>query len=79
MLLKGLLDNDLIALNENEGVIRKEIRRVITGELKIGQHIDESVRKKLLSFSRKLTEGSPEWDVLYKKFYEEEEIRKGKK
>jgi len=24
-------------------------------------------------------EGSPEWEVLYRKFYEEEEVKKGRK
>jgi hypothetical protein len=36
------------------------------------------VRRKLQSFSRKLIEGSPEWEVLYKKFFREEEIKKGR-
>lgn len=78
ILLKGLMDRDLIALNEEEGTVRREIKRIISNELKIGADIDEAVRKKLQSFSKKLVEGSPEWEILYKKFFREEEIKKGR-
>ena len=78
VLLKGPMDRDLIALNEEEGVVRREIKRIVNNELKIGEDIDLVVRKKLLSFSKKLVEGSPEWEILYKKFFREEEIKKGR-
>ncbi|MDO9288598.1 MAG: DUF507 family protein [Thermodesulfovibrionales bacterium] len=78
VLLKGLMDRDLIALNEEEGTVRREIKRIISNELKVGADIDESVRKKLQSFSKKLVEGSPEWEILYKKFFREEEIKRGR-
>ncbi len=76
--LKGLMDRDLIALNEEEGTVRREIKRIISNELKVGADIDEAVRKKLQSFSKKLVEGSPEWEILYKKFFREEEIKRGR-
>ncbi len=79
VLLKGLLDKGLVRLKDEEGVVRKEIKRTIVGELKIGGEIDDAVRRKLLSFSRKLVEGSPEWDVLYGKFFSEEEVKRGKR
>ncbi len=78
ILLKGLIKGNLVELLTDEGTIRREIKRTIVGELKIGEEIDQNVRKKLQSFSRKLIEGSPEWDVLYKKFFREEEIKKGR-
>jgi len=78
VLLKGLVERDLIGLTDEEGKIRREIKRVIVNELKIGEDIDEAVRKKLQSFSRKLAEGSPEWEVLYKKFFREEETKRGR-
>jgi hypothetical protein len=78
VLFKELVDRDIIQVKEEEGKIRREIRRVITMELKIGENIDEAVRRKLQSYSRKIIEGSPEWEVLYKKFYQEEEIRRGR-
>ena len=79
ILLNKLYDLDLISMDEDEEAsIRREIKRTIVGELKIGEEIDQVVRKKLLSFSKKLIEGSSEWEVLYKKYYREEEIKKGR-
>ncbi|GAB4414961.1 MAG: DUF507 family protein [Thermodesulfovibrionales bacterium] len=70
--LKGLIDRKLIELKDEEGKVRREIKRSIASFLKQSEDIDSSVRKKLQSFSRKVVEGSPEWEVLYRKFYREE-------
>ncbi len=77
VLLKGLTDRNLIELNDEEGKVRREMKRSTVSFLKVSEDIDSSVRKKLQSFSRKIIEGSPEWEVLYKKFYREEAARKG--
>lgn len=79
MLLKGLLEHKLVALKVEDSEVRREIKKTIVNELKIGEDIDATVTRKLLSFSKKLVEGSPEWEVLYRKFYEEEETKKGRK
>lgn len=79
MLLKGLLEKGLIALKEDDSLVRREIKRTIINELKIGEEIDAEVRKKLQSYSKKLVEGSPEWEILYKKFFEEEDAKKGRR
>jgi uncharacterized protein len=78
VLLKGLIAEDLVALIEEEGSIRREIKRTIVSELKVGEEIDTVVRKKLQSFSKKVIEGTPEWEVMYKKFFREEEIKRGR-
>jgi hypothetical protein len=78
VLLKNIIAEDIAGLLEEEGAIRREIKRTIISELKIGEEIDAIVRKKLQSFSKKLTEGTPEWEVMYRKFFREEEIRKGR-
>jgi hypothetical protein len=79
VLLKGLLEKDLVEDIEDEGKIRAEIKRTIISEMKIGEEIDSIVRKKLFSFSKKIIEGSPEWDVLYKKYFREEEMKRGRR
>lgn len=50
----------------------REIKRVIAAEVAVEGEIDQYVRARLASYSRPLPEGSQEWDVLYRKFYEEE-------
>jgi len=78
ILLRELKKQDLVEVLEEEGKVRRQIRRSIMDELKLGEEIDEAVRRKINSMSKKLTEGSPEWEVLYKKFFKEEEKRRGR-
>ena len=78
VLLKGLMDQDLIDLVDDASDVRREMKRTIVAELKIGEEIDQIVRKKLQTYSKKLIEGSPEWEVMYKKLFREEEVKKGR-
>ncbi len=76
ILFNGLISKGLITLKADEQEIRREIKRSFIQALKIGESIDEIVRRKLQSFSKKIVEGSPEWNILYKKFFEEEEKKR---
>ncbi len=40
------------------------------------EEIDLAVRRKLASYSQTKVPGSREWDILYRKFYEEEAARR---
>ena len=79
IVLKGLINKGLITLKEDDSLVRREIKRTIIRELKFGEDIDVAARKKIQSLSKKVVDGSPEWDVLYKKFFEEEESRRGRR
>ncbi|MGB9710937.1 MAG: DUF507 family protein [Thermodesulfovibrio sp.] len=76
VLFNGLINKGLIKLKVEEQEVRREIKRSFIQALKIGETIDEIVRRKLQSFSKKIIEGSPEWNVLYNKFFEEEEKKR---
>ena len=78
VLLKGLKDRDIIEVLQEDSKIRSEIKRTVMSELQIGEEMDSAVKIKLQSFSRKILEGSPEWEVLYRKFYREEEQKRGR-
>lgn len=78
VLLKGLIERETIAPLTEEGDIRREMRRIINKELKISADLDTAVRNKLMSYSKKIPEGSPEWEVLYQKFFHEESSKKGR-
>ncbi|KWT91680.1 DUF507 family protein [Candidatus Magnetominusculus xianensis] len=78
ILLIALKGKDLITTKADDSIIRKEIKKSIAAEIKTGEEIDADVRRKLSSFSKKLTEGSSEWEILYKKFYAEESSKKGR-
>ena len=60
---------------DNERVTLNEIKRVMAEEHERDAQIDAIVRKKIASLSRNVPPGSREWDVLYRKYYEEEQAR----
>ncbi len=42
----------------------------------VSEEIDSAVRRKLASYSQAKVPGSREWEILYRKFYEEEAARR---
>ena len=65
-------------LKVDEGAVLREIKRFLAAEVKVDEEADAFVRRRLASYSRPLVEGSPEWDTLYRKTFEEE-MRKRRK
>ena len=56
----------------NEGRALLETKQVLHAFFQREDHIDEIVRQKIQSLSRLVPPGSREWDVLYRKYFEEE-------
>ena len=78
IIFQGLVERKLSDPVVEESKVRAEIKRSIIAELKIGEEIDSTVRKRLQSFSKKILEGSPEWEIMYKKYFKEEELKRGR-
>ncbi len=57
--------------------VRLEIARVMLEELKMDELCDQEARKTVSSYANSPREGSPEWDVLYHKHYEEQLTKHG--
>ena len=55
--------------------IRQDIFKMISDEMKADEAIDAIVRRKIETQKRVIVEGSDEWEVLYRKYYEEEAAR----
>ncbi len=72
VILMAVKKSPLLEVKGDDGRILKDIKRVLATELAQEQDIDRKVRAKLGSYSRGIIEGSPEWDVLYRKTFEEE-------
>ena len=67
-----LAEMDSVDFVEDRNSIRLEARRVL--ELLMAQEarIDAAARQKIESQRRTILEGSQEWDILYRKYYNEE-------
>ncbi len=72
VILTAVKNHTGVTVNSPDERVLKEIKRVLGSELAQEQDIDRTVRSKLASYSRGIVEGSPEWDVLYRKTFEEE-------
>jgi len=78
LVLDMLMQNrNVDALQPEEKVLR-EIKRTMSDEFKFEDEAEAAVRRTIQSLSRRVPEGSPEWDVLYRK-YMDEELRRKKK
>ena len=74
-LILGYLDrDDGVEYFDEPQEIRQTIVKIIMDEMKNDEAIDALVRKKLET-QKRIVEGSDEWDVLYRKYYEEETAR----
>ncbi|HEY7096703.1 MAG TPA: DUF507 family protein [Terriglobales bacterium] len=57
---------------EDRNTIRLEVRKVLEDLLTREEKIDQSARAKIENQKRTILEGSQEWDILYRKYYNEE-------
>ena len=74
-LILGYLDrDDGVEYFDEPQEIRQTIVKIIMDEMKNDEAIDALVRKKLET-QKRVVEGSDEWDVLYRKYYEDEVAR----
>lgn len=60
------------AVKGEDGKVLKAIKQILAAELAQEEEIDRKVKAKLASYSRGIIEGSAEWEVLYRKTFEEE-------
>ena len=67
-----LADTDECEFQEDRNTVRQEARKVLETLLLEEMRIDEAARLKISSQRRIIPEGSMEWDILYRKYYNEE-------
>jgi hypothetical protein len=67
-----LAEIDDCEFQEDRNTVRQEARRVLEILLLEESKIDEAARLKISSQRRIIPEGSMEWDILYRKYYNEE-------
>ncbi len=70
-----LAETDECEFLEDRNTIRQEARKVLEHLLLEETRIDQAARHKIESQRRIIQEGTQEWDILYRKYYNEE-VRK---
>ena len=72
VILQAVKKHPAVSVKGEDGKGLKAIKQVLAAELAQEEEIDRRVKAKLASYSRGLVEGSAEWEVLYRKTFEEE-------
>lgn len=77
IVVDGLWNDDIVDYTDDDLALRwaKKAVSEFVAEFK---DIDQFAHDKVNSLKRGVIEGSPEWDVLYNKYFQEELARRGK-
>jgi hypothetical protein len=67
-----LAETDECEFLEDRNTIRQEARKILENLLLAEMKIDQAARLKISSQRKIITEGSQEWDILYRKYYNDE-------
>ena len=70
-----LAEIDAVGFMEDRNTIRQEAKKALTALLAQEAGIDTAARAKIASQRKIILEGSQEWEILYRKYYNDE-VRK---
>jgi hypothetical protein len=73
--MDALKASDEVDFIEDPNTIRQEARKLLIELFMAETKVDAAARQKIESQKRIIPEGSQEWDILYRKYYNEE-VRK---
>jgi hypothetical protein len=68
----ALADMNEVEFLEDRNTIRLEVRKILEDLLNQEAKIDQAARQKIENQKKTILEGSQEWDILYRKYYNEE-------
>ncbi len=74
----ALYHDDIVDYSDDDAALRAA-KRGLSLFVKKVEDIDQAVKEKVASLKRGVIEGTPEWDVMYGKYFEEELQRRGTK
>lgn len=77
-ILNNLFENDQVEFLDEPNEIRLIIVKSIEEELKLYDLIDKKAIQKIQTQKKSIEEGSREWEILYRKYYNEEISKLGK-
>ena len=78
VLVKALEEAPGVSFAKESNDVRLDIVRLLKIELRTDAEIDARARSLISSQKRDIPEGSEEWDILYRKYYDEEMGRRQK-
>jgi len=76
--LEALFEDDEVEFLDESNEIRLSIVRSIEDEMNLYDLIDKKASEKIESQKKPIKEGSREWEILYRKYYNDEINKLGK-
>jgi len=77
-ILNKLFENDEVDFLDESNEIRLSIVTIIEEEMDLYDSIDKKAIEKIETQKKSIKEGSREWEILYRKYYNEEITKLGK-
>ena len=77
-ILEALFEDDEVEFLDEPNEIRLNIVRSVEDEMKLYEAIDKKAIDKIETQKKSIKEGSREWEILYRKYYNEEITKLGK-
>ena len=68
----AVADLDEVDFHEDRNTVRLQVRKILEDLLMQEARIDAAARQKIESQKRTIIEGTEEWTILYRKYYNEE-------
>jgi len=72
LLMQALYKNDQVDFLDELNEVRLTIQKAIEEEMKLYDQLDRKAREKIAAQKKQIEEGSQEWEILYRKYYNEE-------
>ena len=72
LFVNALEDEDSVEFLRDTNDVRLKILQVLEAELIKEDELEEAIRRKIAAHKRDVPEGSAEWDLLFRKYYDEE-------
>lgn len=76
LVVDGIWNDDLVDYVDDDAALRAA-KKGLNLFVKAVDDVDKKVQAKIASLKRGVAEGTPEWDILYGKYFEEEMQRHG--
>jgi len=70
-IITAIMALDEVEIFEEPNVIRQEIVKILNELMREEEQVEESVRNQIVSQKRTIPEGSAEWEILHRKYYQD--------
>ena len=72
VLANALQADEKVTFQKPHNQVRLEILETLRRELTLEEEMESRARARISSQRREIAEGSPEWEILFRKYYDEE-------